>query len=494
MYPRRPIESNIGHLLSHGWPDHGGNSGAVQYKPAGKSLKSWTTGSSYSKDSGNNAAGSIQLFYLGKMNADGDHDRVAKGLKECTATAIGKENRPALWLTGGSPLTKNIVQLLIWEWVSGWLMLLMFFATLLFNGFLTKQLNVDSYPRLAIAVMYVVSYLIHWCYVWMSCSAFFTNVFAGAAWSLLERAKFGIADSKKLYRRMNSDQPFELRSIDKASSEFVPTTFSVMFKQEVGSQNVSSSTTLNLEFSSPNTDENQEDPKDMRAALATIDAAQKNERNTATHSSTKALDQVIANSLIMMGITLSSGFSSWTANQFTSNTPNNTSTTQIGSLALLASLSLGAATMFSSAMHLSTMESSYRTIVSLKEIKINGHAVDHYKKRGSLAQFKPLSFTKGTVPIWRVSLVDFFAVNKLSGILGLLILGPAYALLPSIKDHERSSANIEFDFVVNVRSDIVMLTTRRTDSHTQGNDGLNVEAINVFNSSSLSNVGKENMC
>jgi hypothetical protein len=494
MYPRRPIEANIGQLLSQGWPDHGGNSEAVQYKLTGKTLKSWITGSSYSKDSGNNVAGSVQLFYLGKMNADGDHHRVAKGLKECTATAIGKENRPSLWLTSGSPLTKNIVQLLIWEWVSGWLMLLMFFATLLFNGFLTEQLNIDSYPRLAIVIMYVVSYIIHWCYVWVSCSTFFTNVFAGAAWSLLERAKFGIADSKKLYHRMNSELPFELRSIDKASSEFVPTTFSVMFKQEIDSQNTSNAKSLNSEVSGPNADENQEDPKDTRAALATIDGAQKNERNTATNSSTKALDQVIANALILMGITLSSGFTSWTASQFTGNTPNNTSTTQIGSLALLGSLSLGAAAMFSSAMHLSTMESSYSTILSLKEIKINGQAVDHYKKRVSSALYKQLSFTKGTVPIWHVSLIDIFAVNKLSGILGLLVLGPAYALLPTIKDHERSSANIEFDFVVKVRSDVVLLTTRRTDSHALGNDGLNVEAINVCNISSLSNREKENMC
>jgi hypothetical protein len=90
--------------------------------------------------------------------------------------------------------------------------------------------------------------------------------------------------------------------------------------------------------------------------------------------------RVVSNAMVIMRMTLSTGFSAWTAQQNTENTPNNFDSTLIGFLALLASLSLGAATMFTLALYLSIMDSSYRTILSLKETKLNGHAADHYKK------------------------------------------------------------------------------------------------------------------
>jgi len=123
------------------------------------------------------------------------------------------------------------------------------------------------------------------------------------------------------------------------------------------------------------------------------------------------------------------------------------------------------------------MDSSYRTIVSLKETKINGQAVDHYKKRRS--RQVPLSFTSGTVEASRVGFTDIFATNRLVNIFGILFLGPAFALLPNKRDHERTSADVEFDLAVSVRENKVLLTTKTTEGHSRGNDGLNIEAINV---------------
>jgi hypothetical protein len=231
----------------------------------------------------------------------------------------------------------------------------------------------------------------------------------------------------------------------------------------------------------------QDDPGELRAALATIDTIQKDERNTATQASTMALDRVIANAMVLMGVTLSSGFAAWTSSQFSDNSPNNTATTQIGSLALLASLSLGAATMFTSAMHLDIMSAAFRTILSLKETKINGLAVDNYRKRRNAAiadetGLKAVGFTQGTVPLAEVGLGDFFAASRLrgwTGLLGLLVLGPAYALLPRMGDHDRKSAEVDFDFKAEVGTGTVVITTRATDSHAKRKDGTNVEPINV---------------
>jgi hypothetical protein len=265
---------------------------------------------------------------------------------------------------------------------------------------------------------------------------------------------------------------------DKASDQHIPTIFEAKFKHEVHvaelQDDADAVTPPEPEIVDP---EEEEDPRDLRSALATLAAAQKSERNAATDSVRKALERVVSNAMVMMGVTLSTGFSAWTAQQNTENTPNNFDSTLIGSLALLASLSLGAVTMFTSALHLSIMDSSYRTILSLKETKINGHAVDHYKKRR--AQQVPLSFTSGTVPMSKVRFVDIFAANRWRNFFGVVLLGPAFALLPRNSDHERTSADVDFDLVTKVRDREILLTTRATEQHAKGRNGTNVEPINV---------------
>ena len=474
MYPQRSIERNIGSLLSMAWPSR-------SYEAPGKQ----SVLRSDSKASSRLARPSqIQLFYLGRMNTDNHSGIVAKGRLDCAATPSRKDStsyRPRLWLTSGSQLTKNVVQLLVWEWVSLWLIIVMLFATLLYNGFLTNELSADSYPRLVVILIYALSYFFHFWYVWTICMRFFTNVAAGAAWSLLERAKFAICDSKMLQRH-EKGSTFKFRGIDKANSEYVPLTFDAVFKHEV---NLRGELIDHIPPSSPAVDSEADDPKEVRAALATLEKSQTAERETATESTRTALDRVIANAMVMMGVTLASGFSSWTARQLTENTPNNFAAAQIGSLALLASLSLGASTMFASAMHLTILSSSYETILSLKETKINGQAVDHYKKRQSFDAV--LSFTRGTVPVSRVSFCEILSTNNLQNLLSTSILGPAFALMPSRGDHERTSKETDFDLNVKVGSGIgedvessrILFTTRETDRHGRGKNGKNLEPINV---------------
>lgn len=460
LYPKRGIEQNIGNLLSISWPSR-----AVDILSPNPESKVDTSLTNVSK------RGPIQLLYLGKMLDE--TDRTAKGLTESCATAQGTPNRSALWLTSGSPLTKAIVQSLIWEWASLWLLMQMLLTTLMFNGFFTGQLSLDSYPRLAVILIYAISYISHFAYVWRISGRFFSNVAAGATWSVLERARFAVAERKKLHN-YKAGQPFEFRGIEKVSAEYVPFTFAARFKNEVDVEvkvdNISSSSSETL------IDDGQ-DSKEVTAALATLDSTQKLERTSATLSATQAAERIVSNAMVMMGVTISTGFSAWTSRQMTVNTPNNFSSSQIGSLALLGSLALGAAAMFSSAMHLSTMEATYKTMVSLKEVKINGHAFEHYKKRR--AAEAPISFTSGTVPSSIITFGDILKTNKAKDFFGVLLFGPAYALLPSRQDHDRTSSGIDFDLNVNVRGSDVLLTTRTTASHTRGKDGSNAEAINV---------------
>ena len=481
MYPQQSIERNLGNLLSLAWPRR---SGEVPGREADVRRRD-TKASLRSAGSFNLKMPSIQLFYLGRMDTDNSSGLVAKGWLECVAKPSRKDNstsyRPRVWVTSGSHLTKNVVQLLVWEWVSLWLIVIMVFATLLYNGFLTNELSPDSYPRLVVTLIYAISYFFHFWYVWTICMRFFTNVAAGATWSLLERAKFAVCDSKRLQRHKEGT-PFEFRGIDKASSEYVPLSFDAVFKHEVDLPR-----SLIDDTPSPGRarDPEADDPKEVSAALATLEKVQKHERETATAAALTALDRVIANAMVMMGVTLASGFSSWTARQLTNNTPNNFAAAQIGSLALLGSLSLGASTMFASAMHLTILSSSYETILSLKETKINGQAVDHYKKRQAFDAV--LSFSRGTVPISRVSFCEILSTNNLRNSLGISFLGPAFALMPNRADHDRTSKETAFDISVRVGSGIgedvessrILSTTRKTDRHGRGKNGKNLDAINV---------------
>jgi hypothetical protein len=201
LYPRKAIESNIGNLLDAAWPESSSEFNALQR--------------------------SIYLFNIGTMKSDNSAEKVAKGRNECLANPLGPEQRRALWLTSGSTLTKNVVQLLIWEWVSIWLVLLMTFGTLLFNGFFSDDLNPDSYPRLTVMLIYLAAYATHFCFVWLLCLKFFRIALGGAAWSLLERAKFVVADGAKLQSH-SFGKPYGFRAINKANENFVPTVYDAL--------------------------------------------------------------------------------------------------------------------------------------------------------------------------------------------------------------------------------------------------------------------------
>jgi hypothetical protein len=94
------------------------------------------------------------------------------------------------------------------------------------------------------------------------------------------------------------------------------------------------------------------------------------------------------------------------------------STTQLGSLALLASLTLGTGAIFSSAIELSVMNTSFRNVLFLKEVMINGQASAHVRKRARKKNI--IGFTHNTVLIKAVRMMDFV---KSTSLLGVLILG-----------------------------------------------------------------------
>jgi hypothetical protein len=316
-----------------------------------------------------------------------------------------------------------------------WMALMMVFSTLIFNGFLTGDRGPDSYPRLVVTIIYLAAYCIHATYVWRFLSSFFTLVAAGSSWSLLNKASFVSVDSDHLGRRHSGGPAPVFKQIGKpASSDSFPV-YSACLLQDVG----------NID---PVTVEQLSDTQKSEAK--TVASWQKRDVTSCVEAGKVALERTITNVIAIMGVTISTGFSVWTT--------RTVENSQLGSMALLASLILGAGAMFSSVVELSVTDASFRNVLFLKEVMINGEASAHVTKRPS--QKRPLGFSHGTVKMERVGIRELMRLSKIGR---FMVFGPGVALLPTAADHQRQSAETRFEFGVRVRGKRVLFTTQSTD-------------------------------
>jgi hypothetical protein len=438
--PMAAIEINIGNLLSAIWVD---TSTSTSVGSGGHDLK--------------RSSDAIRLLYAGKMDQDQSYDhRVGRGVDQCVAEPAKRFITPPMWLTTGSSLTSSMIQLAVWEWISIWMVLAMLMSTLAFNGFLNGELSQDSYPRLVIVLIYVMSFALHAWYVWKSCRTFFTVVAAGASWSLLHKASFVSVDLQQLERRVteNADSPAFKQVGKPSSSSTFPVTPTVLH-HDVG-HNIPATV-----------DENISDVQKSEAS--TVADWQKRDISSCVESGKLASDNIITNAMTILGVTITTGFTVWT-----NKTDSTLDSSQLGSLALLASLALGTSAMFTSAIHLSVTNSAFQNVLFLKELMINGESSSHVSKRAS--KKKILGFSHGSI---RYQPVGMMELMKLSKIGSMIFFGPAYALLPTAADHKRQAPGAEYEFHTTVRGKNVIFTTSKTNRHAEA-DGHTAEAINVF--------------
>jgi hypothetical protein len=129
-------------------------------------------------------------------------------------------------------------------------------------------------------------------------------------------------------------------------------------------------------------------------------------------------------------------------------------------LALLSSLALGVAAMFTSAVQLSILNSSFRQILLLKEVRINGHAIEHIQKHVSSGV--PLGFIYGQAKAHKLLMYELVGVKNAWDALGILLFGPGYFLLPTVSDETRVSAGSDFEITAHVRGESVFSRLKAT--------------------------------
>jgi hypothetical protein len=446
MLPMEAIRRNISSILEWSWQD------------TSKSLQDVDT-----KES-DDPADAIALLYVG---------RVARGLLQCEAKPDQPRPTPRLWLASGSSLTTSIVQLAIWEWVFLWIGFAMIVITLLHNGFVVGPRAQDAFLRLSVVLAYTLANIFHAMYVWRSCITFFTNVAAGAAWSMLNRASFSVVDTAQLQQRLSDPSQNALpdfQMVERASDAFTPATYAACLGHEIEDQKDPGVDSEGRASASPTTTTAPPDTqREIKTALDSLSQVQKTERSKATISGDLALERIIASGMLILAVNISCGFLAW------SNATQSDET--LGSLGLLGSLSLGMASMYTSAVHLNILNSSFKEILYLKEIKINGQALNFFKKRPSPRQV--IGLAQGTKMPWRVGMWDIIGALNIKDVVCLLLFGPAYLLLPTEHDRDRTSMRTEFELRMTVRGHPVVITTSGTSKHDVDGSGNSVEAVNV---------------
>lgn len=406
-----------------------------------------------------------QLSYVGKIRGETD-GRVAKGISDCGCFSSKKAEASDLWLTSGFQGVKSATQLVIWEWVSLWLMMCTFLTTLLYNGFVTKQMNNDSWPRLVVVILYSFSFALHFGYTLISVLRMAKFTVASAAWNMLQIANFAVIDRTQLVDYNNQpeyNEPREFREMELSTmgKAFHPGTITAKLPKRAE----------RAQPNPPNYGEN----STKKSALEHVEGLRELESKRLGEAADAALERVILNSAIMLGISVITAFSTWTAKNLTDNT-----SAQLGSLSLLASTSLGFGAMLSSAPHIRTFCKSAEQVLEKKEVLMNGKAVEFDENRMNIgavgfALFESLEARK--VTLWDL-------LKGLSGwrLIAVVFLGPACALLPSKKESSSHESNPRFKFNIKIGDRDVVFTTGIT-----GIDNANPEIIKVFYKQPLGN-------
>lgn len=403
LLPMRAIAKNVGNILEKTWVDTG----------------------PHCKDNS-------QLILRCMAKLEGDFYHTPRSIQDIPTrgTRIDMPTHVKHWVTSGSLLTKYIVQAMVWEWIGFYLSLAVLISTLSYNGFFTGSLRPDATPRLVVVSIYIVGYLTHATFMWARFLEFITYVAGGSAWSMLNKANFGVLT-------YSNDANSEYAEIDKASTEFIPKTFDTSAEGSDAPMRRDNNST-----------------KAIKEATKTINEIQTAERDSAKDSLKDVHEKIVSNSLLLGTICLSMGFTVWTS------APTSTITTQIGSWGLLASLSVAGGFMFTSAISMQVAVEAYKQIVLLKEVKINNASIEHVKKSPLKEGTKGFSFSgRQKIKLERVTLSDMFLASDKGRYVYSLIFGPVYGMMPSDAQSKRDPATLNYSLTTEIDDKLLHITT-----------------------------------
>ncbi|MCJ1465945.1 hypothetical protein MMC07_004564 [Pseudocyphellaria aurata] len=276
-----------------------------------------------------------------------------------------------------SPVMKSLVQIAIWNSVSFWLVLVVFVNTLIYNGFATKNVVDDSKIRLIFVGVYAVANFGYQCRTTILLYHSFTYVLFQTCWTIIcrgfvfliylrfsriERIPATSANGTNLFRDVAGDAYENLSWTTFNFELFGATERSISYQLHNLSRDENglwkpADDTWRKSCLEPRDKTESKFDKLVKPLLEA-------EIKTYEKAADSVLEKALANVAVLLGICLATALAPWTSQTI------NAGNVQLGSYALLLSISTGLLALVGGLTQLTNATESARRILLLQELTI----------------------------------------------------------------------------------------------------------------------------
>ena len=351
--------------------------------------------------------------------------------EDVSEPAIWK-TEPAIWLPAASGVMRAVVHMVVWEWITLWLACIMFWNTLLYNGFVGgSTATPDRSPRLFLVTAYIVLFLAQIIYTARKIRAIYTIVVLQASWTyifwsgfrfaipekptdetwsqwgenddglswedttLLTRPDFAVLGVLKAYD-VFSQTPSERAELVTVAADNLKDIISQTPSERaelvtVAADNlkdiISQTPSERAELAAVEADKDKDMKLPFRSLPGTgifqcardksgellpdveyekeFQATQEADLKALEKSADAAVERLILNAALLLGVCLSTGFAVWTKTPLADAT-----STQIGSYALLASMTAAMGALFTIFFYMGGMQRSAEQLLQSWELAL----------------------------------------------------------------------------------------------------------------------------
>ena len=362
-----------------------------------------------------------------------------------------------------SPVMKSLVQIAIWNYVSLWLVLIMIVNTLTYNGFLSHGITNDGVIRLVLVGVYAVASIGHQYHTTTLLYRNFTSVLFQTCWTFICK-EFVFGDYMAMRSRMTaggiSRDPDQFDSSDKIWTSFNSELFGIMehldtyYVDEIEPRGLLDTDNVVAELlandveraphlRAPHLVARHKTESNYAKFVKPIREAEIKAYEKATDS---ALEKALANIAVLLGICLATALAPWSSIQTISAT-----SAQLGSYALLLSISAGILALFSSITQLTNATESARILLRLQEKTIEAyHSHDegvNVSNNFSLGDEPDFSLSKDIKGKSQLTFFSFWRSMSLLDKVRCLLLGPALMLFPRKQGDRLSPPDHGFNYL-----------------------------------------------
>ncbi|KAL9041345.1 MAG: hypothetical protein Q9214_004145 [Letrouitia sp. 1 TL-2023] len=379
---------------------------------------------------------------------DGKTKFEALGSSEIKEQTVASQPKRSLMVTvtAFSPIMKNLVQIAIWNSFSFWLVLIMILNTLVYNGFLSNNITDDSIIRLVLVGVYALANIVHQYFTTTLLYRNFTLVLFQACWTILCR-KFVFLSHQDYFSQLGDQDSSDIGDHSMVWRTFHFELFGTTECSDTYRALTEESDTIGSKGADGLFQLWSDDDKRRKTCLKAQDKTESEfdkfvkppreaEIKVYEKATESTLEKALANVVILLGICLSTALAPWTSFQKITATA-----AQLGSYALLLSISTGLLALVSSITQLTNVTESAKTLLLLQEKTIaasnNTDELKFLSWRLSYLEKPNFSFSKGIKGESRITPFGLWRSMSLLNKLFYLLLGPALIFIPRFHwDHQ----------------------------------------------------------